>query len=87
MSQPVRMMTVREVAEMMQVSDATVLNWIDTGQLLASNVTSQPHPRRPQWRIHPDDLRKFTESRRVLRRRQEPVKQPRLAVAGVIQRY
>lgn len=49
-----RFMTVREVADLAQVSEATVRHWIKDGQLRAIDVGRE-------WRIIPRDLEDFLD--------------------------
>lgn len=49
-----RFMTVREVADLMQVSEATVRHWIKEGALRAINVGRE-------WRVVPRDLEAFID--------------------------
>ena len=56
-------MTVRDVAEKLEVSIHAVLGWIGAGELRATNVASSPRCRRPSWRISSAALAEFEESR------------------------
>ncbi|MEM6505451.1 MAG: helix-turn-helix domain-containing protein [Planctomycetota bacterium] len=56
-------LTVPEVARQYGVNQSKVLAWIAEGELLALNVAST-RATRPRWRIDPDDLAAFEESRR-----------------------
>lgn len=49
-----RFMTVREVADLVQVSEATVRHWIKEGALRAIDVGRE-------WRIVPRDLEAFLD--------------------------
>ncbi|MEO2033396.1 MAG: helix-turn-helix domain-containing protein [Planctomycetaceae bacterium] len=55
-------LTVRQVAELLQVKPQTVREFIAAGWLRAINVAS-PSALRPRWRIHVTDLAAF-ENRR-----------------------
>jgi excisionase family DNA binding protein len=55
--------TVKAVAELVQVSDETVLRWINQGELIASDC-SRGQGRKPRWRILEDDLKSFLRMRR-----------------------
>ena len=46
------MLSIRAVADHLDVSTKTIRRWIDRGELLAFKVGSQ-------WRIHPEDLERF----------------------------
>lgn len=56
-------LTVVKVAEQLSVSSKTVLHWISTGQLTASNCGRKPGAKKPRWRILPADLASFLQSR------------------------
>lgn len=49
---PQRFMTVREVAELLQVGEATVRQWIHQRALRAYDLGRE-------WRVSPDDLEAF----------------------------
>lgn len=51
----------RLVCEQIGVSIETVLGWIHSGSLKASNISSSS--KRPRWRIAKTDLADFLESR------------------------
>ena len=52
------MLTVRQVCERLQVSDQTVWRWIKSGKLPALNLGGKAG-----YRIRPDDLDRFLETR------------------------
>jgi len=58
-------LTVSEVAERFQVSRNTVGRWVRVGLLSAIDVSpnSKVEAHRPSWRIRPDNLANFVESR------------------------
>ena len=65
---------VGQAAEMLQVSPNKIKDYIISGRLRATNVGH--YGKRPQWRIHIDDLRDIKPA--------EPVrKSRRLSVAGI----
>ena len=49
-------MTVAQCAELLQMSEETVLQMIHRGELAASNVNSRPGAQRPRWRILQTDF-------------------------------
>ncbi len=58
-------LTIAETAERFRVSRTTVGRWIRTGLLSAIDVSPSPTPNshRPSWRISPEKLEAFVESR------------------------
>jgi excisionase family DNA binding protein len=50
-----KFLKVGEAAEVLQVSPSKIKQYIMSGRLKAINVGQ--YGKRPQWRIHPDDLR------------------------------
>ena len=56
-------LTVGDIASDLRVKADIVLTWIRKGELTASNVAASGS-RRPRWRIAPEDLATFLESRR-----------------------
>ena len=56
---PADMQPILDVAERCQVSEKTVRRWIDAGDLVAYRLGRQ-------WRVDPEDLQKFLESRRSI---------------------
>lgn len=84
-----RWLTVHQVTDATGVSEETVLRWIAAGELPASNVTAEPYPKRPRWRVSSQALLRFMERRRAVPR---SISKPspavlRLASGGVIERY
>jgi excisionase family DNA binding protein len=72
--------TVRSLAEHLGVSARTVLAWIATGELRATNVARSPAARRPSWRITAQAVAEFEATRTAAapappraRRRKRPV--------------
>jgi excisionase family DNA binding protein len=57
-------LTVAEVCDQLRVDEHTVLAWIRSGELPASNVGVRPGLKKPRWRITPAALEQFLESRR-----------------------
>ena len=57
-------LTPRRVAQIMGVSAKKVRVWITTGQIKATNVSTDPAGR-PRYRISPEDLTAFQEQRQV----------------------
>ena len=55
------MLTVKQVAERMNVDEKTVRNWIQRGDLRAINIGRL----RPEYRIRPADLEYFIEHRQT----------------------
>lgn len=49
-------MTVAQCAELLQMTEETVLQMIHRGELTASNVNSKPNAQRPRWRILQTDF-------------------------------
>lgn len=56
------MLRVREIAERLDVTEHTVLAWIQNGELLAMDV-SRNRGGKPSWRISPESLEAFEQSR------------------------
>lgn len=57
------MLTVQQIASDLQVSEDTVLYWINSGQLQASAINAAPTHKKPHWRVAPKDLESFLKSR------------------------
>lgn len=55
-------LTPKEISERLAISVDTVLRWIHSGQLKASDV-SRTASGRPQWRINATDLDEFLKLR------------------------
>jgi excisionase family DNA binding protein len=53
--------TAQEVAEILQLNEAVVRRKINAGEIAASNLGSE---KRPQWRIHGNDLIAYLDARR-----------------------
>ena len=72
-------LTPPEIAERFRISADKVRGWIESGQLRAVNVSTNPGRGRPRWRVSPMDLIAFENSRTVSpptktpRRRRKPV--------------
>ena len=60
-AEPPRSLTVKQVAENLQLSDEQVLAWIKAGDLQATNVATGKV--RPSWRISPAQLAAFERRR------------------------
>jgi excisionase family DNA binding protein len=73
------MMTVQQVAEQLQLSEDSVLSLIRSGRLPASNVGAGAV--RPRWRIDPETLAEFLDSRRATA--QPPTRRRKRATAAV----
>ena len=58
-------MTVKEVADRLQVAEKTVKAWIATGHLQAVNVSLSVSSKKPRLRVLEDDLLAFQASRIV----------------------
>lgn len=78
--------TVQEIAERYRISDHTVLAWIRHGELLATNV-APVQGRRPQWRVHADDLDDFEARRRTYPERLPPRRKKPRPIAKTGDRY
>ena len=74
-----RALSVKEIAEVLQIRRHGVLTLIRSGQLRAADVSLTPGGR-PRWRILPDDLNSFllrrTHQARPPRRRRKRKPQP-----------
>ncbi len=73
---PSAMLTPPEVAQQIGIDAEKVRTWIATGELRAVNIAERVSGR-PRWRIRPDDLEAFLESRTAApaapaRRRRHP---------------
>ena len=55
-TRPVQLLTIEDVAGLLQVSTKTVRRWIDARELPAAKLGGQ-------WRIHPDDAKHFFAER------------------------
>jgi excisionase family DNA binding protein len=51
-TRPVQLLTIENIAELHQVSAKTVRRWISARELPAAKLGGQ-------WRIHPDDAKRF----------------------------
>jgi len=60
---PDRFLTPREVARRLAVRDSTVLRWIATGELPASNFGTA---KRPRFKVAPQSLENFIAARAVI---------------------
>jgi excisionase family DNA binding protein len=58
-----RALTVAEVADYFGVGPATVVSWIRSGELRATNVSRSPGGPKPRYRIAPSALTSFEQSR------------------------
>ena len=54
---PQRLLTIKDAAAVLQVSDKTVRRWIDAGDLVAHRIGRQ-------WRVSQGDLETFIKLRR-----------------------
>ena len=59
-------MTVREAAKLLRVSTSTILTWLRTGELAASDIRPTPGVGRPRWHITDDAVRDFLISRQPI---------------------
>ena len=66
-----RYLTPPEVAERLRIKVATVREWIVKGQLKALNVSAAG---RPKYRIRPNDLEAFEQSKLVAKPNESPVR-------------
>ncbi|MCI0331946.1 MAG: helix-turn-helix domain-containing protein [Planctomycetes bacterium] len=57
---PKALLNISDVTELLSVSPATVAEWIETGQLKASNLSKS---QRPRWAIRRADFDRFLEFR------------------------
>ena len=67
-------LTVQLAAESIHVNKHTILAWIASGELPATNISSSSL--RPRWRISKDDLAKFMRSRSTAKRKRKPSSKP-----------
>ena len=58
-----KLLTVKQVADIMSVDEKTIRNWIQRGDLRAVNIGRQ----RPEYRIRPADLDEFISQRQTKR--------------------
>lgn len=56
-------MTVRDVAELYEVSENTVLTWLHNGSLRGVNVAPDIRSKKPKWRISQAAIDAFEELR------------------------
>ncbi|MCO8123420.1 helix-turn-helix domain-containing protein [Stieleria sp. TO1_6] len=61
-----------QAAKLLGCKSDKVLAWIRSGEIVASNLATDPDGERPRWRIAEDDLARF-----LLRRRHPSVSEPR----------
>jgi excisionase family DNA binding protein len=66
---PNDLFTIRQVARQLRVGEKQVRQWIRGGELAVIDLGNS---QRPKQRISQDDLRKFLESRRVVKRQAAP---------------
>jgi len=59
-------LTINELAKAWRVTPDHVRGLIRSGQLPAVNIAMSPGAKRPQWRIRPEDLERFTAARRAV---------------------
>lgn len=62
---PEAFLTPTAVAERVGVSRVTVLAWIRSGELPATNIAADPQGERPRWGVLPSDLEEFLAARRA----------------------
>lgn len=73
-------LTVQQVAEELQTTEDSVLGWIHSSKLKASDISNGSI--RPRWRIRREDLDEFLDARRPT----PPAKRKRkTATTGVIE--
>ncbi len=53
------MHTVRDIRKRFGVAEATVLGWIKSGELKATNVGREPGKKKPRWRVSAESLAAF----------------------------
>jgi transposase len=57
------MFTVKDIEQRYDVTEATVLGWIHSGQLKAFNVGRTPGAKKPRWRVAAAELERFELTR------------------------
>jgi transposase len=55
-----------EIAELLAVSPDKVRGWLERGELRGSNVASSRSGKRPRWRVSPEALQQFLQSREAV---------------------
>lgn len=58
-------LTPARIAKMLHVTSQTVLSWIASGELPATDVSRKKNPRRRSYRVATDDLIEFRRTREV----------------------
>lgn len=53
-----------EVAAQLRVARSNVVAWINAGELAAIDTSKVKNSKRPRWRVSPDAVKAFLESRR-----------------------
>jgi hypothetical protein len=76
--------SVKDLQERYDVTQNTVLHWINTGQLRALNVGIEPGKKKPRWRITQEALEAFESIRLTAPLPKQP---RRRQMADVIERY
>jgi excisionase family DNA binding protein len=59
-------LSVKQVCQQLGVGPKTVLFWIASGQLVATNVAKNPAAKRPTYRIAASALERFSLTRRAV---------------------
>lgn len=77
--------SVRDLCDRYCVSEHTVLNWINRGELRAINVGRKPRGKKPRWRITQEALEAFELARTPFS--PQPRAQCRKRPADVIEFY
>ena len=57
------MLTVADLCDKVGVTEHTVLTWIRSGELPAVNVGRRPGAGKPRWRVSPEALAQFVQTR------------------------
>lgn len=78
-------LTPGEAAEEINIRVQSILAWIASGELAASDVSTKPGGKRPTWRIARADLELFLASRRAVQTK--PASRPRQPVDAAAVQY
>ncbi len=76
-----------QAAKVLGVTADKVIGWINSGELVASNLAADPNGERPRWRIGEDDLGKFLIRRRHAAASQSPKRNRRRQSSDVVKHF
>ncbi|GAB5404338.1 MAG: hypothetical protein Aurels2KO_25690 [Aureliella sp.] len=73
-----RFYSAAEAGEMLGVDASTILTWVRSGELIASNCSKNPNSLKPKWRIAAQEICRFMLKRQNVE--SDPANQPQKRV-------